>query len=105
MKVYFKMFYFALLAALMSGEYMTSRECNIRTLAFRNESPLSKCNVVTELNMEDNAIRRWLKQFQDTASVLHPKGAGRSSISYMLTESRKRFLETHKNKLDEFLCS
>jgi transposase-like protein len=29
----------------------------------------------------DNAIRRWLKQFQETGSVLHRKGAGRPSIS------------------------
>jgi transposase len=27
----------------------------------------------------DNAIRRWLKQFQETGSVLHRKGAGRPS--------------------------
>jgi hypothetical protein len=27
----------------------------------------------------DNAIRRWLKQFQETGSVLHQKGAGRPS--------------------------
>jgi hypothetical protein len=37
-------------------------------------------DVVTELNVEkdppsDNAIRRWLKQFQETGSVLHRKGA------------------------------
>jgi hypothetical protein len=29
----------------------------------------------------DNAIRRCLKQFQETGSVLHRKGAGRQSIS------------------------
>jgi hypothetical protein len=29
----------------------------------------------------DNAIRRWLKQFQETCSVLHRKGAGRPSNS------------------------
>jgi hypothetical protein len=29
----------------------------------------------------DNAIRRWLKQFQETGSVLHRKGAGRPSTS------------------------
>jgi hypothetical protein len=25
----------------------------------------------------DNAVRRWVKQLQDTGSVLHQKGAGR----------------------------
>jgi hypothetical protein len=29
----------------------------------------------------DNAIRRWLKQFQETGSVLHRKGAGRPDTS------------------------
>jgi hypothetical protein len=29
----------------------------------------------------DNAIRRWLKQSQETCSVLHRKGAGRPSNS------------------------
>jgi hypothetical protein len=29
----------------------------------------------------DKAIRRWLKQFQETASVLHRKGVGRPSTS------------------------
>jgi hypothetical protein len=29
----------------------------------------------------DNAIRRWLKQFQETGSVLHRKGARRPSTS------------------------
>jgi hypothetical protein len=29
----------------------------------------------------DNAIRRWLKQFQETGCVLHRKGAGRLSTS------------------------
>ncbi|GBM95683.1 hypothetical protein AVEN_104970-1 [Araneus ventricosus] len=29
----------------------------------------------------DNAIRRWLTQFQETGSVLHRKGAGRPSTS------------------------
>jgi hypothetical protein len=31
--------------------------------------------------LSDNAIRRRLKQFQETGSVLHRKGAGRLSIS------------------------
>jgi transposase len=29
----------------------------------------------------DNAMRRWLKKFQETGSVLHRKGAGRPSTS------------------------
>jgi hypothetical protein len=29
----------------------------------------------------DNAIRRWLEQFQDTGTVVHLKGAGRLSTS------------------------
>jgi hypothetical protein len=29
----------------------------------------------------DNAIRRWVKQFQETGRVLHRKGAGRPSTS------------------------
>jgi hypothetical protein len=29
----------------------------------------------------DNAIRRWVKQFQETNSVLHLKGSGRRSTS------------------------
>jgi hypothetical protein len=31
--------------------------------------------------VSDNAIRRWLMQFQETDSVLHRKGAGRPSTS------------------------
>jgi hypothetical protein len=48
----------------------------------------------------DNAIELWLKQSQETGSVLH--GALRRK---MLIESRKRFLEAHKTQLDELLCS
>jgi hypothetical protein len=40
---------------------------------FWKQSPLSKCNAVTELNMEDQpldkAIRLSLKQFQEIGSV------------------------------------
>jgi hypothetical protein len=55
-----------------------SRESNVRALVFRKKSPLSKGSVVTELNIENdqpsgNAIRRWLKQFQETGNVLHRK--------------------------------
>jgi hypothetical protein len=49
---------------------------------YSKRSPLSKCNVFTELNKKkgspsDKAIRRWLKQFQETGTVLHRNGAGR----------------------------
>jgi hypothetical protein len=38
----------------------------------------------------DNIIRRWLKQFQETGSVLHRKGAGRPSTSQeVLIKCRK----------------
>jgi hypothetical protein len=53
-----------------------------------------------------NAIRRWLKQFQETGNVLHRKEReDRALRRKMLMESRKRFLEANKNQLDEFLCS
>jgi hypothetical protein len=54
---------------------------------FTKQSPLSKCNVVTYRIQygrdpaSDNAIRRWLKQFLESGSVLHRKGAGRPSTS------------------------
>jgi hypothetical protein len=51
----------AVLAALMSGRKYDvilqngdcSGESNVRTLVFRNGSPLSNRNVVTKLNMEE----------------------------------------------------
>jgi hypothetical protein len=53
-----------------------------------------------------SAIRRWLKQFQETVSVLHRKGAGRQRLPRKtLIESRKRFVEAHKNQLDDLLGS
>jgi transposase len=30
---------------------------------------------------KEQSLRRWLKQFQETGSVLHRKGAGRPSVS------------------------
>jgi hypothetical protein len=54
----------------------------------------------------DNATRHWLKQFQETGSVLHRKGAGRSSTSQEdVDRIQKRFLEAHKNQLEKLLCS
>jgi Fe2+ or Zn2+ uptake regulation protein len=68
---------------------------NVFTLVFRNEVPLSKGNAFTELNREkaplsDNAIRRWLKQFQETGSVLHRKEREDRELR------RKLFLESRK---------
>jgi hypothetical protein len=43
------------------------------------------CRYRTECGIDplsDNDIRRWLKQFQETANVLHRKGAGRPSTSH-----------------------
>jgi hypothetical protein len=77
----------AVLTALMSGrKYGVMPQNGDCYFGFSKQSPLSKRNVVTELNMEkihpsDNAIRLWLKQFQETGSVLHRKGAGRPSTS------------------------
>jgi hypothetical protein len=57
-----------------------SRESNVSALVFRKKkSPLSKRNVVTELNMERIHIHIILKQFQETGNRLHRKGAGRLS--------------------------
>jgi transposase len=56
--------------------------------------------------ISDNAIRRWLKQFQETGSVLHRKRAGSKITSLDLVERiQEAFLEAHKNQLDELLCS
>jgi hypothetical protein len=97
----------AVLAALMSGRKYDvihqngdcSRESNVHALVFRNkvlyQNAMSLQNSVwkrstfkrlvvfcTEKEREDRALRK-----------------------KMLIESRKRFLEAHKNQLDEFLCS
>lgn len=54
----------------------------------------------------DNGIRHWLKQFQETGSVLYPKGAGRPSTSQEdVDQIWKHFLKAHKNQLDRLLCS
>jgi hypothetical protein len=37
----------------------------------------------------DNAIRRWLKQFQETGNVLHLKGVGRTSITLEVFSRKK----------------
>jgi DNA-binding PadR family transcriptional regulator len=54
----------------------------------------------------DNAIRRWLKQLQETVCVRTEKERkGRAVRRKKLIESRKRFLEAHRNQLEELLCS
>ncbi|GBL72709.1 hypothetical protein AVEN_127946-1 [Araneus ventricosus] len=54
----------------------------------------------------DNAIRRWLTQFQETGSVLHRKGReDRAPRRKMLIASKKRLLAVHENQLDKQLCS
>jgi hypothetical protein len=62
-----------------------SRESNVRTLVFRNESVIKRQHRYRTRYgkdpLSDNAIRCWLKQIQETGSVLHRKGAGRPSIS------------------------
>jgi arsenate reductase-like glutaredoxin family protein len=62
-----------------------SRESTVRTLVFRNEVHYQrKCHYRIQYGNDppsDKAIRRWLKQVQETGNVLHRKGAGRSSTS------------------------
>jgi hypothetical protein len=54
----------------------------------------------------DNAIRRSLKQFQETGGVLHRKKREERALRRkLLIEARKRFLKGHKNQVDELLCS
>jgi hypothetical protein len=69
-----------------------------RTLVFRNKVRYQKqCRYRTQYGKEppsDNAIRRWLKQYQETGSVLHRKGAGRPSTSQKgVDRTQYRFLE------------
>jgi hypothetical protein len=62
-----------------------SRESNVRTSVFRNklryQNAMSLQNSIWKTSISDNARRRWLKQFQETGSVLRRKGAGRPSTS------------------------
>jgi hypothetical protein len=41
----------------------------------------------------DNAIRRWLKQFQETGSVLHRKGAAIETVTPQMLENTCREIE------------
>jgi transposase len=62
-----------------------SRENNVHTLGFETKSVMkTQHRYRTQYGKDppaDNAIRRWVKQFQETGSVLRRKGAGRPSIS------------------------
>jgi hypothetical protein len=65
---------------------VTVQEKSMCVLWFPEKSPLSECSVVTELNYRkdppsDNAIRRPLKQFQETGSVLRRKESESQSTS------------------------
>jgi hypothetical protein len=52
------------------------------------------------------AIRRWLKQFQEmVVFCTETEREDRAFRKKTLIESSKRFLEAHKNQLDELLCS
>jgi hypothetical protein len=82
-----------------------SKESNVRTSVFETKSVTKTQrryrNQYGKDPPSDNAIRRWLKQFQEIGSVLHRKGAHRRK---MLIESRKCFLEAHKNQLDQLFA-
>jgi hypothetical protein len=81
----------AVLAVLMYGRKYDvipqnsycSRESNVRILVFHNSVPYERqCRYRTEYGKRsilDNAIRCWLKQFQEADSVRHRKGTGRTS--------------------------
>jgi hypothetical protein len=101
----------AMLAISMSGRKYDvilqngdcSRERSVRILVFRKKSVMkTQRRYRTQYGKAppaDNAIQRWLKQFQETGSVLHRED--RALRRKMLIESRKRFLEAHKNRLDQ----
>jgi hypothetical protein len=48
---------------------------------FGCKNAMSLQNLLWKDPPSDNAIRRWLKQFQETGRVLHRRGAGSLSIS------------------------
>jgi hypothetical protein len=56
-------------------------ESNVRTLVFRKKARYQNASRYrTQYGKDppsDNAIRRWLNQFQEIGSVLHCKGTGR----------------------------
>jgi hypothetical protein len=60
-------------------------DANVRTLVFRNkvryQNATSFQNSIWKDAPSANPIRRWLKQFTGTGTILHRKGAGRPSIS------------------------
>jgi hypothetical protein len=74
----------AILSALMSGRkydiISQNGDRNMRTLVFRNKvrykNATSLQYSIWKNAPSDNAIRRWLKQFQEIGNVLHRKKAG-----------------------------
>jgi transposase len=84
-----------------------SRESNVRTLVFRNkvryQNATSLQNSIQKDSHSDKAIRRWLKQFQETGRVLHRKGAGRPSTSQEVVDRSQEvfFFEADRNQLVE----
>jgi hypothetical protein len=100
----------AVLAALMSGrkydlihQMATVQEKAVCVLRFFKERKGSFIKMQRHYRTQyekdptsDNAIRRWLKQFQETGSVLHGRGAGDQALRRkLLIESSKRFLEVY----------
>jgi hypothetical protein len=80
------LFFNAVPAAFTSGrKYEIIPQNGDYFWVFETESVIKiKCRYKTRYGKDpisDNAIRRWLKQFQETGSVLHRKVAGRLSIS------------------------
>jgi hypothetical protein len=98
----------SVLAALMSGrKWRLFKRNQCAYCGFSKQSPLSKRNVVNRTQYgkappADNAIQRWLKQFQETGSVLHRKGAGRPGTSQEdVARIQKSFFQTHRNQHTE----
>jgi hypothetical protein len=52
--------------------------------------------------LSDNAIRRWIKQFQEIGSVVHRRPR---TLQEVLIESGKCFLKANKNHQDELIYS
>jgi hypothetical protein len=62
-----------------------SRESNVRTSVFQKKSVIKmQRHYRIQYGKDpppDKAIRRWLKQFQETGNVMHRKRVGRPSTS------------------------
>jgi hypothetical protein len=89
----------------------TVEEKEMCVLRFLKQSPISQCNVVTELNMEKIHIQTTLSDVGYSSFkrlvvfCTEKEGEDRALPRKLLIESRKRFLEDHKNQLDELICS